>query len=170
MDKLSDFHTNLLNDLKTSLPDAVLDVINYQGDVTFIISRNLIHEVCLFLKDKHHFKYLVDIVATDRFTSEDRFEVIYNLFCLRNPNRILVKVRLDEDNPILPTTTDIWPAANWNEREAYDMMGIQFEGHPDLRRIFLPEDFEYFPLRKEFPLLGIPGSIPLPSTTPDSQE
>jgi len=64
--------------------------------------------------------------------------------------------------------TGIWPGANWKEREVYDMFGIRFENHPDLRRMYLPEDFQYYPLRKEFPLLGVPGSIPLPNTTPDA--
>ena len=106
-------------------------------------------------------------MTADRFTSEDRFEVIWNIVSLKDRSRIFVKTRVPEDHPSLPTTTDIWPAAEWNEREAFDMMGIRFEGHPDLRRLFLPEDFEYFPLRKEFPLMGVPGSIPLPSTSPD---
>ena len=109
------------------------------------------------------------MVAADRFTSEDRFEVIYNIISLKSQKRLFIKTRCSEENPTLPTSTSIWPAANWHEREAFDMFGIQFEGHPDMRRLFLPEDFDYYPLRKEFPLLGIPGSLPLPSTTPDSK-
>jgi NADH-quinone oxidoreductase subunit C len=110
------------------------------------------------------------MIPADRYTNSERFEVIYNLFCLRNPNRLLIKTRIEEDNPELPTATPIWPAANWHERETYDMFGITFKDHPDLRRIFLPEDFQYYPLRKEFPLLGVPGSLPLPNTTPDTEE
>lgn len=149
--------------------DAVLGSGGHAGDTYVRISLNKIHDVCRWLKEKHDFTYLVDLFGTDRFTAEDRFEVIYNLISLKTGTRIFLKVWCPEENPIVPTTTDIWPAANWNEREVWDMFGITFEGHPDLRRMFMPEDFEYHPLRKEFPLLGIPGSIALPTTTPDTE-
>jgi NADH-quinone oxidoreductase subunit C len=103
----------------------------------------------------------------DRFTDEDRFEVFYNLVNIARGQRLRLKLRVDEDDPTVPSLTGVYRAANWNEREAYDMFGLHFEGHPDLRRMFLPEDFAYFPLRKEFPLLGIPGSLPLPAQTPE---
>ncbi|MDG5766453.1 NADH-quinone oxidoreductase subunit C [Balneolales bacterium ANBcel1] len=131
------------------------------------INQEVLHDTCRFFKEELHFSYLNDVFATDRFTSEDRFEVIYHLISLREQQRFFLKVYVDEENPVLPTVTDLWNSANWNEREVYDMFGIRFDGHPDLRRIFLPEDFKYFPLRKEFPLLGVPGSIELPSSTPD---
>ncbi len=88
---------------------------------------------------------------------------------LRTQTRIFVKARVEEENPTIESVSSIWKAAGWNEREVYDMFGVRFENHPDLRRIFMPEDFEYFPMRKEFPLLGIPGSIELPNTTPDTE-
>jgi NADH-quinone oxidoreductase subunit C len=88
---------------------------------------------------------------------------------LRDRVRLFLKIRCDEENPEVDSATPVWKAASWNEREVYDMFGIQFRNHPDHRRIFMPEDFEYYPLRKEFPLLGIPGSIELPSTTPETE-
>ena len=103
----------------------------------------------------------------DRFTEEDRYEVFYNLVNFQSRKRLRLKVRVDEEDLAVPSVTDVWRAANWNEREAYDMLGIRFEGNPDLRRMYLPEDFEYHPLRKEFPLLGIPGTLPLPPQTPE---
>lgn len=148
-------------------PSGQVQISVTRGDVQLLVPRTIIIDVLRTLKDDFGFTYLIDIVATDRFTSEDRFEVIWNIISLKDQSRIFVKTRVPEDDPSLPSTVDIWPAANWNEREAYDMMGIRFTGHPDLRRLFLPEDFEYFPLRKEFPLMGVPGSIPLPSTSPD---
>jgi NADH-quinone oxidoreductase subunit C len=148
-------------------PSGQVSVSVTRGDVQLLVPRSIIIDVLRKLKEDFGFTYLIDIVAADRFTSEDRFEVIWNIISLKDQSRIFVKTRVPEEDPCLPTSIDIWPAANWNEREAFDMMGIRFTGHPDLRRLFLPEDFEYFPLRKEFPLMGVPGSIPLPSTSPD---
>ncbi|MAO64802.1 MAG: NADH-quinone oxidoreductase subunit C [Balneola sp.] len=139
-------------------------------DHTYIrVEAENIIEVLNFVKTKHHFIFLCDIIGTDRYTSDERFEVIYNIMNLRTQDRIFIKVRVEEEDPVVQSATSLWKAASWLEREVYDMFGIRFEGHPDLRRIFMPEDFDYFPLRKEFPLLGIPGSIELPNTTPDTE-
>lgn len=156
-------------DVQSRFAEAVLGTVEHAGDHILIVHRDYIHDVLKYLKEDHHFIYLADIVAADRFTEDDRFEVIYNLMSLRDQHRIFVKTRIPEENPVLPTATDIWKGANWNEREAYDMFGITFEGHPDPRRIFMPEDFKYHPLRKEFPLIGVPGSLELPNTNPDAE-
>lgn len=156
--------------LRSLAPEGSVEVSVTRGDVQMLVPREAIHAVLRKLKDDFHFTYLSDMVAADRFTAEDRFEVIWNLVSLRDRSRLFVKTRCPEQDPTVPTSTDIWPAADWNEREAFDMLGIRFEGHPDLRRLFLPEDFEYFPLRKEFPMMGVPGSIELPVTSPDVQE
>ena len=147
--------------------DDVLEVVLYAGEYTVRVSREQIVEVCRFLKEEEGFGFLVDIAGLDRFTDEDRFEVFYNLVSIEGGKRIRIKVRVGEDNPVVPSVTSVYRAADWNERECWDMLGIRFEGHPDLRRMFLPEDFEHHPLRKEFPLLGIPGSLPLPPQTPE---
>jgi len=148
-------------------PAGGVEVSMTRGDVQLLVPRDVIHAVLRKLKEEFNFTYLSDMVAADRFTAEDRFEVIWNLVSLRDRTRIFVKTRCSEQDPTMPTTSDIWQAADWNEREAYDMFGIRFIGHPDLRRLFMPEDFEYFPLRKEFPMMGVPGSIELPTTSPD---
>ncbi len=158
---------NILEKIRQKLGDDLHDINEEYAYPLIRINRERLHETCKYLKEELHFSYLNDVLGTDRFTSEDRFEVIYHLISLREQIRIFVKVYVDEENPVLPTVSDIWPSANWNEREVYDMFGITFENHPDPRRIFLPEDFKYFPLRKEFPLLGVPGSLELPSSTPD---
>ena len=160
---------SVIDDLNATFGDAVLEQSTHAGDTLLLIDKETCHKICLYLKSQHRFIYLSDIVGTDRFTAEDRFEVIYNIVSLRDQLRIFLKIRCEEKQPVVQSVTDIWPAANWFEREAYDMFGIQFKDHPDLRRIYLPEDFQYFPLRKEFPLLGIPGSIDLPNTTPDTE-
>lgn len=148
---------------------SLMDVYQSSGDTFIRVLPDANVEVCRYLKDEHHFIYLADVFGTDRFTSQDRFEVIYNLVSLRDQQRIFVKVWLPEENPEIESVTSIWESANWFERQTYDMFGVRFTNHPDMRRIYMPEDFEYFPLRKEFPLLGIPGSIELPSTTPDTE-
>lgn len=154
--------------LEENFSDQLIEVYQSSGDTFVRIKAEALVDVCNFLKEKRHFVYLADIIGTDRYTSNERFEVIYNLLNLKEKSRLFLKVWCDEQNPVLDSVISVWPRANWNEREVYDMFGIKFNNHPDLRRIFLPEDFKYFPLRKEFPLLGIPGSIDLPNSTPDT--
>ncbi|MCS7077940.1 MAG: NADH-quinone oxidoreductase subunit C [Bacteroidia bacterium] len=147
----------------------ILSHTKYAGEDTFLIlSKDLLFFMQV-LKEEFHFEGLIDITATDRLTEEERFELAYNLVSYSQNIRIRVKTRVEEDNPHVPSLVDIWKSANWYEREAYDMMGIIFDNHPDLRRMFLPEDFIYFPLRKEFPLIGVQGSIPLPEKDPPKE-
>jgi NADH-quinone oxidoreductase subunit C len=155
--------------LSDKFSDKLIEVYQSSGDTYFRVEADSIREISAFLKDELHYIYLTDIIGTDRYTSQERFEVIYVLMNLRVQQRIFVKVRVDEEEPVLDTVSGVWSSANWHEREVYDMYGVRFNDHPDHRRIYLPEDFEYFPLRKEFPLLGIPGSIDLPHTTPDTE-
>jgi NADH-quinone oxidoreductase subunit C len=100
------------------------------------------------------------------FTDEMRFEVAYNLVNMEGKKRLRVSLRVDEREPEVDSITQLFTSANWFEREAFDMVGIRFRGNEDLRRIYMPEDFHYFPLRKEFPLLGIQGSIEMPEKDP----
>ena len=96
------------------------------------------------------------------FPDDERFVVVYQLTSFKNRERLRLKVKVDGTNPVCPSITSVFKSANWYEREAFDMFGITFEGHPDMRRIYMPEEYEYHPLRKDFPLMGVPGSIPLP--------
>ena len=157
----------LVEALRARFGEAVTAVAAYAGEHAVTVDKGAIVDVCRFLKEEHGYTYLADIGTIDRFTEEDRFEVVYNLVNMQARGRLRLKVRVDEDDPTVPTLTGVFRAANWNEREAFDMMGIRFEGHPDLRRMLLPEDFVYFPKRKEFPTLGIPGSLPLPPNVTD---
>jgi NADH-quinone oxidoreductase subunit C len=151
-----------LQDLNTKLQPRILTTATYAGELTITVRAAELTGVMLGLRDDFGFELLVDIATVDRYTDELRFEVIYNLFNLQLNRRLRVKVLLEEAHPEVDTITHLWPSAMWHEREAWDMMGIRFTGHPDLRRMYLPEDFEYHPLRKEFPLVGIPGTIALP--------
>jgi NADH-quinone oxidoreductase subunit C len=165
--ELNEYLQKVIDRLTERYADSIIDVYQSSGDTFVRIAPEANVDICRYLRNEHHFIYLVDVFGTDRFTSEDRFEVIYNLISLRDRQRIFLKVWLPEENPAIESVTSLWNSANWFERQTYDMFGIRFTNHPDMRRIYMPEDFEYFPLRKEFPLLGIPGSIELPSTTPD---
>jgi NADH-quinone oxidoreductase subunit C len=167
LSKRTTYVPEVVEALKAQFGNDVREVTLYAGEHTVIVATNRIVEVARYLHDRYRFTYLSDLGGIDRFTDDERFEVFYSLISMENKLRIRLKVRVDESNPVVPTLTDVFMAANWQEREAYDMFGIRFEGHPDLRRMFMPEDFEYHPLRKEFPLLGIPGSLPLPPQYPE---
>ncbi len=149
--------------------DVVRGAEQYAGEDTVYVHPERIVDVCRYLRDFHGFIYLSDLGGIDRFTDADRFEVFYNILSFEAGKRLRLKVRVDEDDLHVPSVTPIYRAAGWNEREAYDMFGIRFDGHPDMRRMYMPEDFEYHPLRKEFPLLGVPGSLPLPPQTPEGE-
>lgn len=167
--ELTDFLKQTIDQLTEKFTDSIIEVYQSSGDTFVRIEADSILEISQFLKNELGYIYLSDLFGTDRYTSEERFEVIYNLISFKEGIRLFVKIRCEEENPEVSSVTKIWPSASWHEREVYDMFGIRFKGHPDFRRIFLPEDFQYYPLRKEFPLLGIPGSIELPNTTPDTE-
>lgn len=133
----------------------VVSVAEGQGEVTVTVPREAIVDVCSFLRFKHDFDLLADLCGCDRGPEDDpRFEVNYHLFSTVHYQRLRLKVLLSEDDPTVPTVTTLWQTANWHERETYDLVGIKFEGHPDLRRILLPSDFDGHALRKDYPLRG----------------
>jgi len=126
-----------------------------------VASEDLVKSA-IILKDEFGFDQLRDIVGVDRFTRENRFECIYNLYSTKHLLRMFLRTRLDSKKPEVDSLSNIWKAANWAEREAYDMFGIYFHNHPDLRRIYMMEEYEYYPLRKDYPLMGLPGAVQLP--------
>ena len=155
---------NILNKINFNLPSTVLESKEFRGELTIVVSKDRIVKVCKFLKEDAELRFdlLADLCGIDMQTSPKRFGVIYNLFSIANKYRIRLKTFTEEEHPNVPTVTGVWGTANWHEREAFDMFGIIFEGHPDLRRIYMPDEFEYYPLRKDFPLMGIKGSLELP--------
>ena len=156
--------TSIVENLKSKFPNSVIAVNEFRGETTVHIKKEDIVEVCRFLRDDGSslFDYCSDICGADAYTPENRFEVIYNLYSTVKNHRIRLKVFTDESDLHCPSVTSVWGGANWPERETFDMFGIIFDGHSDLRRMYMPEEFEYFPLRKDFPMMGIPDSIPLP--------
>lgn len=167
--EISEKLQQIIGTLSDRFSDSLVDVYQSSGDTFVHVESDAIVEICRYLKEEQNFIYLTDVFGADRFTSENRFEVFYNLVSLKEQLRLFLKIQLEENKPVVQSVTDVWKSANWSEREVYDMFGIEFTGHPDMRRIYMPQDYDYFPLRKEFPLLGIPGSIELPSTTPDTE-
>ena len=143
--------------LQREHPEWTSQVINALAETTIIVPREQIVAVCLFMKSTPNleFDFLADLCGFDRGPEEEpRFEVNYHLFSTKKYHRIRLKVLLSEEDVHLPTVTGVWRTANWHERETYDLFGVIVDGHPDLRRILLPDDWQGHALRKDFPLRG----------------
>lgn len=146
--------------IEEKFPDQVLGTVSHAGQVGVMLKRDRIQDICRFLHDDGllTMDHLTDLTAVDYSVYPGdpgpRFEVVYNMISTVHRHRIRLKVRLQEDDPRIDTVTTVWATANWHERETYDLMGILFNGHPDLRRILLTEDWVGHPLRKEYPLKG----------------
>jgi len=131
------------------------EVIDALCEVSIVVPRDAIIDVCRTLKEAHGFDLLADICGADRGPEEDpRFVVNYHLFSTKHFGRLRVKVRVSEDDARIHTVSHLWRTADWHERETYDLFGVVFENHPDLRRILLPSDFDGHALRKDYPLRG----------------
>jgi len=145
---------NPVEAVKAKLADAVKDVVEYRGETTIVVDSTKIADVCRYFKEEQglEFNFLSDISAIDYYPEEPRFAVCYHLYSMIYNRRIRLKAFLNSDTPTLPTVSTVWSAALFQEREAFDMFGIVFEGHPDLRRILMPEDWEGHPQRKDYPL------------------
>ncbi|MEO8398335.1 MAG: NADH-quinone oxidoreductase subunit C [Ignavibacteriaceae bacterium] len=154
----------LVQKLKEKFPEINFEVQEYRGDLSISFDKKNIVEVCTFLKDDAELKFLLceDVTAIDWAKRQNRFTMVYHIYSFINKFRLRLKADVDESDCKIDSVTSVWKTANWHERETFDMYGISFNNHPDLRRMYMPEDFEYHPLRKDFPLMGIPGSIPLP--------
>ena len=149
------------NKIKAKFGDLVAEPTEFRGEISLKISdAEQIFEVCNFAKRQLGFDYLVDISSVDNYGNDPRWTVVYHLRRLANGCELRLKTSVSEEKSELPTITGVWRTANWHEREIYDMMGIRFRGHPDLRRILMWEGYPYFPLRKDFPLAGKPTQVP----------
>lgn len=146
----------IVEKIKERFPQVVQDVYSFREQWFVVVNKKDIFDVCKFLKETPEldFNLLVDLTAIDFPNRDMRFEVVYNLLSISRLNRIILKAKVGLNDLTVPSVTSLWRCANWAEREVYDMFGIKFSGHPDLRRILMPEDFNGYPLRKEFPLEG----------------
>jgi NADH-quinone oxidoreductase subunit C len=125
-----------------------------RGELTLEIAAGKIASICGFLKYDQKFVRISTITAVDRYPAEPRFEVVYHLHSIERNERVRLKCRLRGDDPVIESVTGVWRGANWYEREVFDLFGIKFLGHPDLRRIMMPDDWEGYPLRKDYPVTG----------------
>jgi NADH-quinone oxidoreductase subunit C len=132
----------------------------FRGERTYTISALDLRDIAKFCRDDLSFDYLLDITSIDNFGEEPRFEIVYHLYSMPHGTHLRLKLRVSEDLGSVDTVSDIWLTADWHEREIYDMMGIKFNGHPDLRRILMWDGYPFFPLRKDFPLAGLPSDMP----------
>jgi NADH-quinone oxidoreductase subunit C len=149
------------NKIKAKFGDIVSEPTEFRGEVSLKISdAGKISDVCHFAKKQLGFDYLVDISSVDNYGEDPRWTVVYHLRAIVNGIEISLKTDVSEEKSELPSVLPVWRTANWHEREIYDMMGIRFSGHPDLRRILMWEGYPYHPLRKDFPLAGKPSDLP----------
>ena len=153
----------IINKVKEKFSSAVEEVSEFAGDLSITITKEKILELSNFLKNDPELEFLMckDVTAVDWAVRKNRFTTVYHVHSFKLNFTLRIKVNLGEDASV-ESVVPVWRSAEWYERETFDMYGIKFLNHPDLRRMYMPEGFEHHPLRKDFPLLGIPGSLPLP--------
>jgi len=153
--------TERANKLATHFAGLFSPPVEFRGEVTLVLSdAERIADVCAFAKGELGFDYLVDITSIDNYGEDPRFTLVYHLYSYGHREYLRIKTTVTEERSEAATVTGVWRTADWHEREIYDMMGIRFRGHPDLRRILMWEGYPYFPLRKDFPLAGKSSEMP----------
>lgn len=141
--------------LKEKFAASILEVKEFRGEVTVTVAREKVVDVCRFLKESLQYNLCTDVTAVDYLgKQEPRFMVVYNLYSIPNKDRLRLKAGVPEADCSIDTVSCVWNSANWLEREVYDLMGVQFNNHPDLRRILMTDDWVGHPLRKDYPLQG----------------
>lgn len=151
----------LANQLKAKFGELLSAPAEFRGEVTLrLADAERVADVCEFAKKSLGFDYLVDISSVDNYGEDPRWTVVYELYGMAHRCHLRIKTDVSEEKSELPTVTGVWRTADWHEREIYDMMGVRFRGHPDLRRILMWDGYPYFPLRKDFPLGGKPTDLP----------
>jgi NADH-quinone oxidoreductase subunit C len=156
----------LAQQLKARFPGLLSEPAEFRGELTVLVNdAERMPEVCAAAKTDLGFDYLVDITSIDNYGDDPRFTIVYHLYGYGHLCQLRLKTTVSEEKGEMPTVTGVWRTANWHEREIYDMMGVRFRGHPDLRRILMWEGYPYYPLRKDFPLSGKPTEVPEVAST-----
>lgn len=155
-DNTSQVSNVVVEALRSWSANAIEEVIEFRGETTIVMARKVLRAAAARCREDNalQFNLLTDATCIDRFPMEPRFEMNYHLVSIPNRRKVRLRVRLSGDDPVIDSLVPVWPGANWLEREIFDLFGIQFTGHPDLRRILLPEDWEGHPLRKDYPVEG----------------
>ena len=154
---MANFEANpILQKLREFAPEAIQTIQDFRGELTISIDARDLRRICEFLREAPglSFRFLSDLTALDHFPNEPRFEMVYHLFSFENSSRLRLKTQVGGVDPKVDSLVPVFPAANAFEREVFDLFGIHFEGHPDLRRILMPDDWEGHPLRKDYPTEG----------------
>lgn len=154
--------------LKVRLGEAVSNPVEFRGETTITVSREKIVDACELLKKEGGFDMLTDLSGVDNYGEDPRYEVDYHLYSLAQHCYLRLKIRVSEDDMLVDSVTSVWRGADWHEREAFDMFGIRFRGHPNLKRILMWEGYPHHPLRKDFPLAGIPTELPETAVNADT--
>lgn len=159
-----EFKETLLSSLRSQFPNINFTIIEFKEELTIQFDKKFIIDVCDFLKNNETLSFMqcIDVTAIDWAKQNNRFTISYNLFSLKNKFRLRLECAVDEEDCAIESICSVWASAEWYERETYDMYGILFLNHPDPRRMYMPEEFEHHPLKKDFPVMGIPGSLSLP--------
>jgi len=151
----------LARKLKAKFTALVSEPVEFRGELSVTVSdAEAIEEVCRFARTELGYDFLVDITSIDNYGEDPRFAIVYHLYGLKHRCYLRLRTGVGEEKGEVPTVTSVWRTADWHEREIYDMMGIRFRGHPDLRRILMWEGYPYHPLLKDFPVAGKPTNIP----------
>jgi NADH/F420H2 dehydrogenase subunit C len=150
----------VVDSLRERFPGSVLDAVEFRGEITVVVAKEALLDVARFLRDDPAtaFDMLTVVTGTHYLERDYDYEVLYHLYSLTKNQRLRLTVRLREGDTV-PSVTALWPGANWPEREVYDLVGVRFSGHPDLRRIIMPEDYPDHPLRKDFDVEGGPTDV-----------
>ena len=136
--------------------ETIAGLLSFRGELTIVVRPDHLRPVAEFLYSDPDLKFtfLSDVTGLDRFPIEPRFELNYHLLSLSRREAVRLRTRVPGDNPVIDSVVPVWPTANWHEREIFDLLGVRFDGHPNLKRIFLPEDWEGYPHRKDYPVEG----------------
>ena len=145
--------------LRESFGEAIWETLEFRGEQTVRVELGSLHAVLAKCKNDLGYEVILDISSLDHFGDDPRFEMVYEIATLDDSKHLRIKAKVSEDESV-PSVTDLWVGADWHEREVWDMMGIPFTGHPNLKRILMWEGYPYFPLRKDFPLAGRPTDMP----------
>jgi NADH-quinone oxidoreductase subunit C len=151
----------LAQQLRIKFPDLISEPAEFRGELSVWLSdAERVVDVCNFTKHEQRFDYLVDITSIDNYGDDPRFTLVYHLYGYTHRCYLRLKTKVGEEKGEVPSVIGVWRTADWHEREIYDMMGLRFRGHPDLRRILMWDGYPYYPLRKDFPLSGKPSQLP----------
>ena len=146
--------------IETRFKDNILLKNSFRDELSLTVTKDSLIEIMTFCKNDLGFDYLVDLSAVDNLGTNPRYEVVYELYSYSDSCHLRIKVGVDESEREVSSVVGLWPTANWHEREAFDMIGVTFSGHPDMRRILMWEGYPYYPLRKDFPLAGKTSDMP----------